>query len=271
VRFGWFSSGRGSGSQALLAAACNAIESGDLPAEISYLFCNRAWGEHPPADQLMDMAASHGIPVVALSSSQYRREAGGEVAKAGEALPAWRLDYDNAILGLLEPYKTATAVLAGYQLIAPELCRHLNLINLHPAAPGGPVGLWQDVIWRLIESGAPTSGITIFLATPELDAGPAITHCTYQLRDEMDEHLWQEAERESLALVRDLHGEKSPLFGEIRRRGAIREAPLLLATLRALASGDVQVVAGRVLNAAGSMADPLDLTEQVDRRIEAEL
>jgi phosphoribosylglycinamide formyltransferase 1 len=271
MKFGWFSSGRGPGSQALLAATCKAIESGDLPIEISYLFCNRDRGEHPPADQLMDIATSHGIPVLTLSSSAYRRAADGAIAKPGQPLPKWRFDYDSAVLGLLEPYNNDTAVLAGYQLVAPEICRHLNLINLHPAAPGGPVGLWQEVIWQLIESGASTSGITIFLAAPVLDAGPAITYCTFPLRDKMDEHLWLEAENDSLGRIRDLRGEQSPLFIEIRRRGAIREEHLLLATLRALTNGHVRLDAGRVVNAAGSDADPLDLTEQVDRRIEAEL
>jgi folate-dependent phosphoribosylglycinamide formyltransferase PurN len=271
MNVGWFSSGRGPGSQALFAAACDAIESRDLPLQIAYLFCNRARGEHPPADRLMDLATEHDIPVVTLSSFEYRQKVGGAVAKTGQPLPPWRVDYDEAVLHLLEPYGTGTAVLAGYQLIAPELCRHFNLINLHPAAPGGPVGLWQEVIWQLIESNASTSGITIFLATPELDAGPPISYCTYALRDERDERLWKQAEVDSLARLRGLQGEQSPLFLEIRRRGAIREGPLMLATLGALARGEVRANAGRVIDAFGSPISPIDLSAQVDRRIEAEL
>jgi folate-dependent phosphoribosylglycinamide formyltransferase PurN len=271
MRVGWFSSGRGPGSQALLAAACDAIESGDLPVEIAYLFCNRERGEHPPADELMDLAESHDIPVVTLSSSLYRREIGGAVARAGQPLPEWRTAYDSAVLAMLRPFETKTAVLAGYQLIAPELCRHLSLINLHPAAPGGPVGLWQEVIWQLIENSALTSGITIFLATPELDAGPAISYCTYVIRDEEDEQEWRQAESIPFNSLREQEGEQTPLFVEIRRRGAIREVPLLLATLAALARDEVRIDAGQVVNAAGSPMKPLDLSDQVDRLVEAEL
>src|SRR5690242_8441555 len=150
MRVGWFSSGRGPGSQALLSETCAAIESGDLDVEIAYLFCNRERGEHEPADRLLDLAEAHGVPVLALSSSAFRRRAEGEVARAGQPLPRWRSEYDLAIARLIEPHKAQIAVLAGYQLIAPELCRRFDLINLHPAAPGGPVGLWQEVIWQLI-------------------------------------------------------------------------------------------------------------------------
>jgi phosphoribosylglycinamide formyltransferase-1 len=46
------------------------------------------------------------------------------------------------------------------------------MINLHPAAPGGPTGTWQEVIWQLIEGRAVETGVMMHLVTPELDRGP---------------------------------------------------------------------------------------------------
>lgn len=267
MRVGWFSSGRGPGSQALLAAACEAIEAGRLPVEIAYVFCNRERGEHEPADRFLDLAAAHHLPVITLSSSAFRRQIGGAVARAGRPLPAWRADYDRAVLRLIEPYGTESAVLAGYQLVAPELCRDLDLLNLHPAAPGGPAGLWQEVIWQLIEGHADSSGVTIFLATPELDAGPPIAFCTYSLHDEQIEPLWRAAEQQEARPLRLDPGEDLPLFLDIRRRGAMRETPLLLATLGALARRQIRLSDGRLLDASGLPTGPLNLSTEVDNEI----
>jgi phosphoribosylglycinamide formyltransferase-1 len=267
MKIGWFTSGRGPGSFALLKAACDAIESGRLPVEIAYVFCNRERGEHEPADELLDLAAARGLPVVTLSSMRFRRSAGGAVARAGEPLPEWRWQYDEAIWQRIRPFDAAGAVLAGYQLIAPELCRRLDLINLHPAAPGGPVGLWQEVIWQLIATGAEESGITIFRAIPELDAGPPISFCTYSLRDAGIEPLWRTARSLEISDLRARGGEQLPLFRELRLRGTSRETPLLLSTLGALAAGRVRIVDGRPVTAEGAPAEPLDLTDEVEREI----
>ena len=55
------------------------------------------------------------------------------------------------------------------------------MINLHPAAPNGPDGTWQEVIWKLIEQRADHSGVKIHLVTEELDRGPTIAYCRYPI------------------------------------------------------------------------------------------
>ncbi|GAH59253.1 unnamed protein product, partial [marine sediment metagenome] len=40
-----------------------------------------------------------------------------------------------------------------------------NMVNLHPAAPGGPTGTWQEVIWQLIENKAEETGVMMHLVT----------------------------------------------------------------------------------------------------------
>jgi phosphoribosylglycinamide formyltransferase-1 len=258
LRVGWFSTGRGPGSRALFRAICQAIDGG-LPVELAYVFCNREPGEDEQTDQLFALIHGRGVPLVTLSSAAFRRRAGGKVVRKGEPLPRWRLDYDDTVLKLVEPYGAALGVLAGYMLIfGARACDRLTLLNLHPAAPGGPIGIWQDVIWHLIAERAARSGITIFRAIPEVDAGPPVAFCTYSLRGPGIDPLWADVEGQAVEQLKSAPGEDLPLFKEIRRRGAAREPILIVETLRA--------VAERGLPAPGQA---LDLTAFVDARLAA--
>ena len=71
---------------------------------------------------------------------------------------------------ILEDEKADTIVLAGYMLIVSrEICQRYAMINHHPAAPGGPKGTWQEVIWELISRGVDTTGVMIHVVTELLD------------------------------------------------------------------------------------------------------
>lgn len=235
LRVGWFSTGRGPGSRALFRAIGAAIDGG-LPVELAYVFCSREPGEDEQTDQLFALVRERGVPLVTLSSAAFRKQAGGKLARKGEPLPQWRLDYDDAVLKLVEPYGATLGVLAGYMLIfGARACERLPLLNLHPAAPGGPIGIWQDVIWQLIAERAEHSGITIFRAIPEVDAGPPVAFCTYSLRGPEIDPLWAEVEGQPVEQLKAAVGEELPLFKEIRRRGAAREPILIVETLRAVA------------------------------------
>ena len=50
LRLGWFSTGRGEGSRGLFTCVKDAIDRGELDAEISFVFCNREAGEHAGSD-----------------------------------------------------------------------------------------------------------------------------------------------------------------------------------------------------------------------------
>ena len=101
LRVGWFSTGRGDGSRRLLKAAADAIGAGDLDAEIAFLFCNRERGEYEATDGFLDLAESHGIPTITLSSRQFRRDRGGALSEPNEPLPPWRAEYDEEVAKLL--------------------------------------------------------------------------------------------------------------------------------------------------------------------------
>lgn len=262
---GWFATGQGTSSRALLSAALAAIGRGELRARIPFLFCNRERGEHQNSDLLLDLAARHDIPAITLSDRRFRRRAGGEVARAGEPLPAWRLEYDRTALDLIEPYGMDVGMLAGYMLIfGPEACARHVFLNLHPAAPGGPIGTWQRVIWQLIDERATTSGVLINRAIPAVDEGPVVTYCRYALRGPAFDPLWDAIGGRAASELCDAEGEDLPLFRAIRAAGVVREIPLMVQSLVALAERRIRVEDGQPCSADGPLPDGLDLTAEVE-------
>lgn len=265
LRIGWFSTGRGEGSQKLLHAAVEATREHRLAAEISFVFSNREPGQFEPTDVFFDQVRSYGIPLVTLSDASFRRENGGEVARAGQPLPDWRADYDRTVADLLAPYAYDIGMLAGYMLIttAPLFESH-PLLNLHPAGPGQPAGTWQDVTWKLIEQGVDHGGVRIHLVTQALDEGAIVTYCTYPLRGATIDLLWRAAETRPIAEIRATDGEEFPLFHEIRRRGAARELPLVVETLRAFADGRLRLADGRIMAGDTKVVHGYDLTPEIE-------
>jgi folate-dependent phosphoribosylglycinamide formyltransferase PurN len=267
LRIAWFATGRGQTSGQLLSAALAAISDGRLDAEIVVVFCNRAQGEDPNSDAFLAQVEAAGLPLVTLSSRDFRKTAGGEVARKGSPMPPWRREYDRAVMRLLEPYHFDVGVLAGYMLIfGEEAAARWDLLNLHPAAPGGPVGVWQDIVWHLIETHAETGGVMIHLATPELDEGPVVTFCSYSLRVGDIDALWADARDRGFEAAR-AEGEELPLFQEIRRRGVLREMPLLVETVRAFADGTIRIADKRILDSSGAPVAGLDLTDRIEQLI----
>lgn len=265
LRIGWFSTGRGEGSQKLLRAAVDAIRAGRLDAEIAFVFSNRERGQFEATDTFFEQMRSYDIPLITLSDQRFRREAGGEVARAGRPLPGWRDDYDRAVVDLLRPYEWDLGMLAGYMLITtPPLLELRPLLNLHPAAPGQPAGTWQEVTWKLIEQRVGHGGVRIHLVTPTLDDGPIVTYCTYPLRGATIDLLWRAVESRPVAEIRTTDGEANPLFQEIRRRGAARELPLVVETLRAFANGRLRLEAGRIMAGETRIVGGYDLTPEIE-------
>jgi len=265
LRIAWFATARGQTSGKLLAAARDAIAAGRLDAEIAVVFCNREPGEDPNTDAFLAQVRESGIPLVTLSSRDFRRRVGGEPARKNAPLPDWRRDYDREVMRLLEPFEFEFGVLAGYMLIfCEEAAAEWDLLNLHPAAPGGPVGMWQDVIWELIAAGADEAGVMIHLATPDLDEGPVISYCKYPIRgDTAIDPLWRDINCRTPDEAR-AKGEDLPLFKEIRRRGILREIPLVIETLRAFAEARIHIENKQVVDADGERVEPVDLSAEIE-------
>lgn len=265
-QLGWFSTARGPTSQALLAAAWNAIKLGDISAEIAFVFCSRERGESAETDKFLDQAEGYGIPLITLSFTRFRETHGGHgMGLEGTSFASWRKAYDKEVLRLLNNYHPDLAVLAGYMLVmTPELCLRLPTINLHPAAPGGPAGTWQQVIWELIENRAANSGIRMHLVTPALDEGPIISFCTYSLQGDGFGKLWNDVKGADISGLRKTQGEEHPLFVRIRQEGIKRELPMILATIKAFSQGRIRVRNGALLDGGGSPITAYDLTEEIE-------
>jgi len=263
---GWFSTGRGPGSRRLLAAVQDEIASGRLDARIAVVFCNRNPGEDENTDLFLEQVRGYGAPLVSLSSREFRRRRGEKPVLKGELLPEWRSEYDREAMRLLEPYPFDIGVLAGYMLIFTELfLSQYDLLNLHPAAPGGPKGIWQDVIWQLIETRAQRAGVMMHLATPELDEGPPVTFCSYALRGPSFDSLWRDVEARTVEDIKAAEAEANALFAEIRHQGVAREVPLVIETLRALAERRICIAEKQPTDAAGNPIPPADLTREIER------
>ena len=263
LRLGWFSTGRGPGSRGMLVKALKAIDAGALDARLLFVYSNRERGEGEGSDAFFDLVERHGIPLVTHSSRRFRRAHGGE-------FDAHRHEYDTEVRELLAPYEPDLCLLAGYMLIlSPTLCNSFTAINLHPALPDGPIGTWQDVAWWLIDDWAIESGNMVHLVTEELDRGAPVSFARYPLRGWRFDHLWMAHGKRTVQEVQAKEGEEYPLFQAVRREGLLREPPLLLETLKALAAGAIGIRGRQVVDSTGAATRPLDLTAQVEAALPA--
>ena len=259
LKLGWFSTGRGEGSLGLLRTVQEAIESGELPARMEFVFSNREPGEAEGSDRFQRQVQDFGTPLVTLSSQRFRREQGGG------PFARHRANFDREVMRFLKPYRPDVCVLAGYMLITGgELCNRYTMLNLHPALPGGPIGTWQDVIWSLIGQGAGEAGAYMHLATEDLDRGPVLTYCSFPIRGGEFDDLWLQTKGRSVEELMASEGEEQPLFRLIREEGVKRERPLVLETLKAFAAGRVSVVDRQVVDGAGNSIDGLCLNDAIE-------
>ena len=272
-KFGWFSTGRGQGSKRLLKAAVESIRSGEIKAEIDFVFCSRQPGESEATDIFLSMVEDYRIPLVCYSYRKFKAErATQDIAKAG-TLPGWRLDYDREVMTRLKQFNPDLCLLAGYMLIVgEEMCQRYDMLNLHPAAPGGPTGTWQEVVWELIESGASRAGTMMHLVTPELDRGPVATYCTFTIRGNPFDRYRDELKGQFIQQIKQSQGENNRLFRLIREHEFARELPLLVSTIKVFSQGKVKITGDkRVVDAAGKSITGYDLTPEIDRAVSGTL
>ena len=274
LNIGWFSTGRDKAARQLLQAVWQSISSGEIKAYISFVFSNREPGEAGESDLFFKLVRSYNLPLVCLSHRKFKSgplERDSSVASlprndrkrtARNNIPPgaekdWRIKYDREVITRTEKFSPDLGVLAGYMLImGEEMCRRYNMINLHPAPPGGPAGSWQEVMRQLIENKAERGGAMMHLVTPELDRGPAVSYCLFPLRGKPFDRYWQQNDKEML-------------FKLIRRHELAREFPLIISTLRALGERQINIRDGRVTDGGGNPIAGSDLSQEVERAVEA--
>jgi folate-dependent phosphoribosylglycinamide formyltransferase PurN len=269
LTIGWFSTGRDEAARQLLQVVYRKVQSGEIEGTIAFVFSNREPGETKQSDLFFELVRSYRIPLICFSSKKF--EATQDITDKAEAetLPKWRLEYDREVMKKLQDFKQDLCVLAGYMLIVgKDMCQRYDMINLHPASPGGPKGSWQEVIWSLIEDNAAESGVMMHLVTPELDRGPVITYCTFPIRGGPFDKHWREIDGRPVAEIEKEQGENNALFKLIRQHGLAREFPLIVSTLRAFSRGEVRIEAAAIFDRYGKPISGYDLTDEVDRAVE---
>jgi folate-dependent phosphoribosylglycinamide formyltransferase PurN len=147
------------------------------------------------------------------------------------------------------------------------MCRKYTMLNLHPAAPWGPKGTWQEVIWQLIESKATGTGVMIHLVTPDLDRGPVVTYCTFPIRGSEFDKRWREIEGKTVAEIKAGEGEENTLFKLIRAEGVKREIPLIIATIKAFSEDKVKVVNSKAIDDSGKEVKRYNLTDDIEKMV----
>ncbi len=266
---GWFSTGRDKAARDLLQAVNSSIRLGEIKAKIAFVFCNREPGESPESDLFLKLVEEYHIPLIWSSYQKFKARRDTPVTNQADTLPPWRLDYDREVMERLTEFQPNLCVLAGYMLIVgKELCQRYDMINLHPAAPGGPAGTWQEVIWQLIDNQAQETGVMMHLVTPELDKGPPVTYCTFPIKGKPFDKYWEETKEHPLEEIKKSQGENNRLFKLIREHGLTREFPLIIATLKAFSQGKIKIIEGKVVDAEGKLINGYNMTEEINEKVE---
>jgi len=266
---GWFSTGRDKAARDLLRVVNSSIKQGEIEAEIAFVFSNREPGESEESDLFFKLVDDYSIPLICFSHQKFKAGRGAPITEQAGGLPQWRLDYDREVMAKLQNFYPDLSVLAGYMLITGhEMCRGYDMINLHPAAPGGPTGTWQEVIWQLIGNKAQETGVMMHLVTPELDRGPVVAYCTFSIRDKPFDRYWGEVAGHPLNEIKSREGENNLLFKLIRRHGLAREFPLITATIKAFSQGKIRITADKkVTDADGRPINGYNLTDEIDKLV----
>jgi len=262
LKIGWFSTGRGEGSLGLLHFIHQRLQSGDIDAQIQFVFSNRAMGEADGSDRFFRQVNEYGLPLSTLSSQEFHRSVGGKFADHRE-------EYDRQVITHLQEFQPDVCVLAGYMLImGKEMCHRYTMLNLHPALPDGPIGTWQEVIWSLIGSRAQVTGSMIHLVTEDVDRGPVVAYSTMSIVGGAFDPLWQEVEGQAVADLQADPGQELALFKHIRSEGYRREPWLLAAALKAFSENKVRIVDGLVYSHSSLLSGGMYLGEEVERALE---
>jgi phosphoribosylglycinamide formyltransferase-1 len=249
LRIGWFSSGRDAAARNLLRAVSEEISQNNLDAKISWIFCNRDLGdtswnsESSERQKFFWLCQDLKIPVTVFSHKRFLPD----VRKIGLTdegwMNCWRDRYGTSIVSLLSDKPVDVVLMAGYMLVVgkPEI-ENFNLLNLHPAIPGGPAGTWQDVIHKIIDEQHTTQGAMIHLATEVLDRGAVVAYFEFPITGDAWQPLWASWDPISDTASKESH----PLFLKIRGEGERREIPLIKKVVKLLSEKIIEVKSGSV-------------------------
>lgn len=142
-----------SGSGTNLEAIAQAIDDGDIPAEIAVLVSDN------PEAFAIERARRRGIATRVLKMSSYTDRAA----------------FDHAVTGELQAARVDLVVLAGYmKLVGNEIVEAFRnrIMNIHPALL--PCFPGEQGVKDALDYGVKVSGVTVHFVDEGLDTGPII-------------------------------------------------------------------------------------------------
>jgi phosphoribosylglycinamide formyltransferase-1 len=111
----------------------------------------------------------------------------------------------------------------------------------------------------------------LHLVTPILDKGPPVTYCHFPLTGPGFDPLWQAyREKRQVSAWEDIKardGDQEPLFAYIRGEELRREFPLILLTLKNLATGRLVLTFAGVREAGRLVPNGFDMSPEVEEYI----
>ncbi|MGA7800176.1 MAG: phosphoribosylglycinamide formyltransferase [Gammaproteobacteria bacterium] len=154
-------SGRGSNLQALIEQ----MQAGALPVEIRAVISNR------PRAPGLEHARRAGLVTHVLEHLDYPT----------------RESFDNALQALIDRYRPALVVLAGFmRILSPAFVAHYRgrLLNIHPSLLPAYPGLRTHE--RAVAERAAEHGASVHFVTDELDGGPVIVQAAVPVHPDDD-------------------------------------------------------------------------------------
>jgi formyltetrahydrofolate-dependent phosphoribosylglycinamide formyltransferase len=138
-----------------LQAIFNAIQSGDLNAEVSVVISNRKNA------YILERAENHNVPVVFISHKGKTRE-----------------EFDAEMTSELNEHSVELVLLIGFmRILSVEFCNTWRdrLLNVHPSLlPKYAGGMDTNVHEEVLKNGETETGCTIHFVTDEVDGGPIL-------------------------------------------------------------------------------------------------
>ncbi|MDD5748360.1 MAG: phosphoribosylglycinamide formyltransferase [Actinomycetota bacterium] len=162
IRIGVLASGSGTN----LEAIANAIERGEVPAEIAIVL-----SDNPKAFALQ-RAKKHGIPAKVILPSEFSD----------------RREYETALISELKRAEVELVALAGYmRLVGQEFLVEFKgrIMNIHPALLPSYPG--THAVRGALQYGAKVSGVTVHFVDDGIDTGPIIIQRAVPVLENDDE------------------------------------------------------------------------------------
>ena len=152
-----------------LQAILDAINNGELDAEVSVAISNRENA------YILERAKNHNVPAVFISHKGKTRE-----------------EFDAEMTTVLKEHAVDLVLLIGFmRILSAEFCREWKnrILNVHPSLlPKYAGGMDTDVHEEVLKNGDVETGCTIHFVTDEVDGGPILIQkkCTVEPDDTIE-------------------------------------------------------------------------------------